>query len=115
MKYTKSAVMGIAALTTALALSACSTYDRAASYVTEPVVKDVKVGMTKQQVVDIAGQPATSITMVNARGTCSTYLISGTDKNHKTILLVLMIPERFSIRAISLALNMTPILKNKSR
>lgn len=80
MKFTKSAVMGITALTTALILSACSTYDRAASYVTEPVVKDVKVGMTKQQVVDIAGQPATSITMVNARGTCSTYLISGTDK-----------------------------------
>ena len=47
------------------------------------VVKDVKVGMTKQQVVDIAGQPATSITMVNARGTCSTYLISEKNKKPK--------------------------------
>lgn len=69
-----SAVLGVAVFS----LAACTAYDRAASYVTEPVVKDVKVGMTKQQVVAIAGRPATEITMVNARGTCSTYLITGT-------------------------------------
>lgn len=78
MKSIKPVILGGAAGIVALALTACTAYDRAASYVTEPVVKDVKVGMTKQQVVSIAGRPATEITMVNARGTCSTYLINGT-------------------------------------
>ena len=38
-------VMGcIAAALTLAALSGCTTYDRAESYVTKPVVKDVKKG-----------------------------------------------------------------------
>jgi hypothetical protein len=41
-------VMGcIAAALTLAALSGCTTYDRAESYVTKPVVKDVKKGITR--------------------------------------------------------------------
>ncbi|WP_067703476.1 MULTISPECIES: osmotically-inducible lipoprotein OsmE [unclassified Erwinia] len=56
-------------------LSGCSAYDRAESYVTKPVVQDVKKGMTRQQVRDIAGPASTEITMVHARGTCQTYVL----------------------------------------
>ena len=34
------------------------------------VVKDVKKGMSRQQVMQIAGKPSTEVTMVHARGTC---------------------------------------------
>ncbi|MBW1251611.1 osmotically-inducible lipoprotein OsmE [Pantoea allii] len=69
-------VMGcIAAALTLAALSGCTTYDRAESFVTKPVVKDVKKGMTREQVRQIAGPAATEITMVHARGTCQSYVI----------------------------------------
>lgn len=56
-------------------LSGCTTYQKAESYVTQPVVKNVKKGMTKQQVHTIAGNPSTDITMAHARGTCETYVL----------------------------------------
>ncbi|KAA9002061.1 osmotically-inducible lipoprotein OsmE [Affinibrenneria salicis] len=65
-------------------LSGCTAYDRAASFVNEPVVKDVKTGMTKEQVRQIAGPPSTEITMVHARGTCSTYVIGQRDGKLQT-------------------------------
>ncbi len=71
------------ALTLAL-LSGCSTWDRAESYVTKPVVQDVKKGMTRQQVHDVAGAPATEITMVHARGTCETYVLKERDGKLQT-------------------------------
>jgi len=72
-----------AAVTLAI-LSGCTAYDRAESYVTKPVVQDVKKGMTRQQVRDIAGQPATEITMVHARGTCQTYVLNERDGKQQT-------------------------------
>ncbi|RLM18624.1 transcriptional regulator [Brenneria alni] len=63
----------------AVLLSGCTAYNRAESYMTEPVVKDVKTGMTKQQVHQIAGSGATEIRMTNARGTCTTYLLKNRD------------------------------------
>jgi len=65
-------------------LSGCTAYDRAESYVTKPVVQDVKKGMTRQQVRDIAGPPSTEITMVHARGTCQTYVLGERDGNQQT-------------------------------
>ncbi|MBT0720986.1 osmotically-inducible lipoprotein OsmE [Tatumella sp. TA1] len=66
-------------------LSGCTTYRQAESYVTQPVVKNVKKGMTRQQVHQIAGTPSTDITMVHARGTCETYVIGkGTDNKPVT-------------------------------
>ena len=65
-------------------LSGCTAYDRAESYVTKPVVQDVKKGMTRQQVRDIAGPPSTEITMVHARGTCQTYVLGERDGKTQT-------------------------------
>ena len=59
--------------------SGCSAYDRAESYVTKPVVKDVKKGMTREQVRQLAGPASTEITMVHARGTCQTYVLGERD------------------------------------
>ncbi|CPR20439.1 Osmotically inducible lipoprotein E precursor [Brenneria goodwinii] len=42
-------------------------------------MKDVKTGMTKQQVLQIAGPGSTEVRMRNARGTCSNYLLKNRD------------------------------------
>lgn len=78
MQVKNHIVAGICAVAVLTSLASCSVYDRAASYVDEPVVRDVSVGMSKQQVDSIAGQPATTINLMNANGTCNTYLINGT-------------------------------------
>jgi osmotically inducible lipoprotein OsmE len=74
----------IAAALTLAALSGCTAYDRAESFVTKPVVKDVKKGMTRDQVRQIAGAPSTEITMVHARGTCQTYVLGERDGKLQT-------------------------------
>ncbi|MEC5321422.1 osmotically-inducible lipoprotein OsmE [Brenneria populi subsp. brevivirga] len=63
----------------ALFLAGCTTYNQAESLVTEPVVKDVKKGMTKQQVRQIAGAGASEVKLVNAKGTCANYLLKNRD------------------------------------
>lgn len=60
-------------------LSGCTAYDRTESYFTKPVVKDVKTGMTRQQVDQIAGPAGAVNRMVNARGTCNTYILGNRD------------------------------------
>lgn len=65
----------LAASVVMLALNGCNTYHRAESYFTQPVVKNVKKGMTHDQVHAIAGNPATQINLTFARGTCETYVI----------------------------------------
>ncbi len=74
----------IAAALTLVALSGCTAYDRAESYVSKPVVKDVKKGMTRDQVRQIAGPASTEITMVHARGTCQTYVLGERDGKPQT-------------------------------
>ncbi|QUG75419.1 osmotically-inducible lipoprotein OsmE [Erwinia sp. E602] len=74
----------IGAAVTLAVLSGCTAYDRAESYVTKPVVQDVKKGMTRAQVRDLAGPPATEITMVHARGTCQTYVLKERDGKTQT-------------------------------
>ena len=67
---------GILGVTVALTLLAgCTAYDRTKDQFTQPVVKDVKKGMSRQQVMQIAGKPSTEVTMVHARGTCQTYIL----------------------------------------
>ncbi|RWR03483.1 transcriptional regulator [[Pantoea] beijingensis] len=78
-------VTGFIGAAVALAvLSGCSAYDRAESYVTKPVVKDVKKGMTREQVREVAGAPSTEITMTHARGTCQTYVLGERDGQPQT-------------------------------
>ena len=71
---------GILGVTVALTLLAgCTAYDRTKDQFTQPVVKDVKKGMSRQQVMQIAGKPSTEVTMVHARGTCQTYILGQRD------------------------------------
>jgi len=78
-------VTGLIGAAVALAmLSGCTAYDRAESYVSKPVVKDVKKGMTRDQVRQIAGAPSTEITMTHARGTCQTYVLGERDGKAQT-------------------------------
>lgn len=80
-KFTGLVVAGVAFAV----LSGCTTYRQAESYVTQPVVKNVKKGMSRDQVHQIAGTPSTDITMAHARGTCETYIIGkGTDNKAVT-------------------------------
>ncbi|QCR36501.1 osmotically-inducible lipoprotein OsmE [Nissabacter sp. SGAir0207] len=74
----------MAAMGAVTLLSGCTAYDRAASYVDEPVVSDVKVGMTRAQVRAIAGPPSTDATLVHAKGTCSTYAVKPRDGKAQT-------------------------------
>ena len=80
----KKAMGCIAAALTLATLSGCTAYDRAESYVSKPVVKDVKKGMTRDQVRQIAGPASTEITMVHARGTCQTYVLGERDGKQQT-------------------------------
>lgn len=56
-------------------LAGCTAYDRTKDQVATPVVKDVKKGMSRAQVQQIAGKPSSEVTMIHARGTCQTYIL----------------------------------------
>ena len=56
-------LMGAAAVLTMLA--GCTAYDRTKDQFTQPVVKDVKKGMTRAQVAQIAGKPSSEVTMIS--------------------------------------------------
>lgn len=68
-----AALIVTAALTSLLA--GCTAYDRTKDLVTEPLVKDVKKGMSREQVMQFAGKPSSEVPMVHARGTCQTYIL----------------------------------------
>lgn len=81
---------GILGVTVALTLLAgCTAYDRTKDQFTQPVVKDVKKGMSRQQVMQIAGKPSTEVTMVHARGTCQTYILGQRDGKVETYFVAL--------------------------
>jgi len=75
----KTLVIAFTAATALTLLSGCTVYDRADSYMKKPVVSDVKKGMTKQQARAIGGIPSTTATMINARGTCDSYILGTRD------------------------------------
>ncbi|MEO3988925.1 osmotically-inducible lipoprotein OsmE [Pseudocitrobacter cyperus] len=79
--------LGAAAVVTMLA--GCTTYDRTKDQFTQPVVKDVKKGMSRSQVAQIAGKPSSEITMVHARGTCQTYILGQRDGKTETYFVAL--------------------------
>ncbi|WP_058909792.1 osmotically-inducible lipoprotein OsmE [Entomohabitans teleogrylli] len=80
-------ILGAAAVLTMLA--GCTAYDRTKDQFTQPVVKDVKKGMSREQVRQIAGQPSSEITMVHARGTCQTYILGQRDGKMETYFVAL--------------------------
>lgn len=83
-------VAGILGATAVLTLIAgCTAYDRTKDQITQPVVKDVKKGMSRQQVMQIAGKPSSEITMIHARGTCQTYILGQRDGKAETYFVAL--------------------------
>ncbi len=60
-------ILSAAAVLTMLA--GCTAYDRTKDQFVQPVVKDVKKGMSRAQVAQIAGKPSSEVSMIHARGT----------------------------------------------
>jgi len=79
--------LGAAAVLTMLA--GCTAYDRTKDQFTQPVVKDVKKGMSRAQVAQIAGKPSSEVTMIHARGTCQTYILGQRDGKIETYFVAL--------------------------
>lgn len=62
------------------AISGCSTtVENPADYVTyrhEPLVKQVKDGMTKEQVLTLGGPPSSEVNNTVTPGTCNNYVLN---------------------------------------
>lgn len=83
-------IAGVLCAAAAMAmLAGCTAYDRTADQFTQPVVKDVKKGMTRAQVAQIAGKPSSEITMIHARGTCQTYILGQRNGKVETYFVAL--------------------------
>ena len=83
-------IVGVLCAAAAMAmLAGCTAYDRTADQFTQPVVKDVKKGMTRAQVAQIAGKPSSEITMIHARGTCQTYILGQRNGKVETYFVAL--------------------------
>ena len=83
-------VVGLLGAATVLAmLAGCTAYDRTKDQFTQPVVKDVKKGMSRAQVAQIAGKPSSEVTMIHARGTCQTYILGQRDGKTETYFVAL--------------------------
>ncbi|MCS2172655.1 osmotically-inducible lipoprotein OsmE [Scandinavium sp. TWS1a] len=87
MNKNVAGILGAAAVLTMLA--GCTAYDRTQDQFTQPVVKDVKKGMSRDQVLQVAGKPSSEITMAHARGTCQTYILGQRDGKAQTYFVAL--------------------------
>lgn len=87
MNKNVAGILSAAAVLTMLA--GCTAYDRTKDQFTQPVVKDVKKGMTRSQVAAIAGKPSSEVTMIHARGTCQTYILGQRDGKAETYFVAL--------------------------
>lgn len=87
MKKHTAGLLGAAVVLTMLA--GCTAYDRTKDQFTQPVVKDVKKGMTRQQVEQIAGKPSSEVSMIHARGTCQTYVLGQRNGNIETYFVAI--------------------------
>ncbi|MFG0380521.1 osmotically-inducible lipoprotein OsmE [Pseudomonas sp. zbq_18] len=60
-------------------LAACSTMENPVDYVIyseEPLVQDVRDGMTKDDVLTIAGPPSSQVQNTAEPGTCNNYILT---------------------------------------
>lgn len=87
MKKNFAGILSAAAVLAMLA--GCTAYDRTKDQFSEPVVKDVKKGMSREQVRQIAGNPSTEINMIHARGTCQTYVLGQRNGKAETYFVAL--------------------------
>ncbi|MBD9425921.1 osmotically-inducible lipoprotein OsmE [Pseudomonas sp. PDM15] len=68
------AILGLAA-----AVTGCSTMENPADYATyrhEPLVQDVRDGMTKDEVLTIGGPPSSEVQNTVTAGTCNNYILN---------------------------------------
>lgn len=65
MNKNMAGILSAAAVLTMLA--GCTAYDRTKDQFVQPVVKDVKKGMSRAQVAQIAGKPSSEVSMIHAR------------------------------------------------
>lgn len=77
MNKKMAGILSAAAVMTMLA--GCTAYDRTKDQFVQPVVKDVKKGMSRAQVEQIAGKPYSEVSMTHARGSCQTYILGQRD------------------------------------
>ena len=87
MKKNIAGILGAAAVLAMLA--GCTAYDRTKDQFTTPVVKDIKKGMTREQVNQLAGRPSSEVTMIHARGTCQTYVLGQREGKTETYFVAL--------------------------
>ena len=87
MKKNSAGILGAAAVLAMLA--GCTAYDRTKDQFTTPVVKDIKKGMTREQVNQLAGRPSSEVTMIHARGTCQTYVLGQREGKTETYFVAL--------------------------
>lgn len=87
MKKNVAGILGAAAILAMLA--GCTAYDRTKDQFTTPVVKDIKKGMTRQQVMQVAGRPSSEVSMIHARGTCQTYILGQREGKTETYFVAL--------------------------
>ena len=87
MKKNIAGMLGAAAVLAMLA--GCTAYDRTKDQFTTPVVKDIKKGMTRQQVNQLAGRPSSEVSMIHARGTYQTYILGQRDGKTATYFVAL--------------------------
>lgn len=64
MNKNMAGILSAAAVLTMLA--GCTAYDRTKDQFVQPVVKDVKKGMSRAQVAQIAGKPSSEVSMIHA-------------------------------------------------
>lgn len=87
MNKNLAGILSAAAVMTMLA--GCTAYDRTKDQVATPVVKDVKKGMSREQVRQVAGKPSSEVTMIHARGTCQTYILGQREGKTETYFVAL--------------------------
>lgn len=87
MNKNVAGILGAAAVMAMLA--GCTAYDRTKDQFSQPVVKDVKKGMTRAQVEQLAGKPSSEVSMIHARGTCQTYILGQREGKTETYFVAL--------------------------
>ncbi len=113
MNKNVAGILSAAAVLTMLA--GCTAYDRTKDQFTQPVVKDVKKGMTRSQVAAIAGKPSSEVTMIHAKGTCQTYILGQRDGKAETYFVALDDTGHVINSGYRPVLNTTPIRRHLRR
>ena len=86
MNKNMAGILSAAAVLTMLA--GCTAYDRTKDQFVQPVVKDVKKGMSRRSASN-ADERYVEVSMIHARGTCQTYILGQRDGKAETYFVAL--------------------------